>query len=94
MSQDESSLFPSRKRPEPLLKALEEHKNNLGSQMQIPGPGITLGVVWQELIISGEAPGEAFTRAPGPSRSPQSRGYEACLINKDQTSINLSIRSY
>lgn len=92
LSQDESSLFPSRKRPEPLLKALEEHKNNLGSQMQIPGPGITLGVVWQELSSYLEK--LQVRLSPGvlglPGASVVSRGYEACLINKDQTSINLA----
>ena len=54
MSQDESRLLPAKKRPEPLLKALEQHKNDLGSQMQIPGPELLAqkspwAVAWQEL---------------------------------------------
>ena len=43
------------------------------------------------LVISGEAPGEAFTGSSGlPAASTVSRGHVACLINKDQTSINLA----
>ena len=97
MSQDESRLLPSKKRPEPLLKALEQHKNDLGSQMQIPGPELLAqkspwAVAWQELSsyleklqvrLSPEVLGL-------PAASMVSRGPEACLINKDQTTINLA----
>lgn len=97
MSQDESRLLPSKKRPEPLLKALEQHKNDLGSQMQIPGPELLAqkspwAVAWQELSsyleklqvrLSPEVLGL-------PAASMVSRGPKACLINKDQTSINLA----
>lgn len=97
LSQEESSLLPSRKRPEPLLKALEQRKNDLGSQMQIPGPELlaqesSWAVAWQELSSYLEK--LQVRLSPGvlglPATSMVSRGHEACLINKDQTSINLA----